>query len=272
VSIEFATVYIEGRALRLVCSGEGTPTVVIDQGQGLSIERSLSQTQSIGWAKVFLEIRTVTRVFMHDRAGLGGSDAASKPRTSLDMVNDLRLALRDARVPPPYILVGHSVGGLNVRVFANLYPDEVFGIVLVDAAHPDQVARFSAVLPPESSGESQVLQAFRRGPGPNASGEGIDLARCAEEVRGLRMLGAPLMVVSHSPRNLIPGIPPELSETLQGVWSELQADLLQLSADSTHIIATHAGHHIQLDEPQLVVDCILKMLSTARTAAKGALH
>jgi pimeloyl-ACP methyl ester carboxylesterase len=271
VTKEFTTIYIDGRALRVVCDGAGTPTVVIDQGQGLSIERSFSQGHPIGWAKVFSEIQSVTRVFMHDRAGLGGSDAASNARSSLDMVDDLRLALRDTQVSPPYILVGHSVGGFNVRVFANRYPDEVAGIVLVDAAHPDQVARFSEVLPPESGGESQVLRAFRRGPDPNASAEGIDLLRCAEQARDLRMLRTPLMVVSQSPRNLLPGLPRELSETLQHVWSELQTDLLGLSADSTHIIATHAGHHIQLDEPQLVIDCILKMLSKARTA-KAALH
>jgi pimeloyl-ACP methyl ester carboxylesterase len=270
---DFESIDAGGRNLRYICAGGGSPTVVVDQGQGLSIERSFSQPAAVGWAKVFSEVKKSTRVCMHDRAGLGLSDAASAPRTSFDMVKDLRTVLRQGDIGPPYVLVGHSIGGFNARLFASQYPDEVVGMVLVDSSHPDQTIRFTESLPAEAPGEIAILQGFRRWPEPSTSSEHLDLRASAEQARNASTLGVkPLIVLSQSPNSLRAlGVPSAISETIQTVWAQLQHSLLSLSRNSVQIVATHAGHNIQLDEPQLVIDAILNVVNQVRTT-KASIH
>jgi pimeloyl-ACP methyl ester carboxylesterase len=178
------------------------------------------------------------------------------------MVKDWRQLLRKANIPPPYVLVGHSIGGFNVRLFAGQNPNEVLGMVLVDSSHPNQWARFAEFLPVESPSEPPILRALRNGTHPSLTPEGIDIRASAEQVRTTHALGVkPLIVLTQSPYALRPpGIPPELSDKVRKVWAELQVDLLSLSANSSHVIASHAGHNIQLDEPQLVIDAILEVV------------
>lgn len=111
------------------CSGTGTPAVVFDAGIAAS---------SLTWSRVQPAIAELTRAFSYDRAGLAWSEAASSPRTMATLVGELRLLLRTADVPPPYILVGHSFGGLVIRAFAQAHPDEVAGLVFVDPLHPEE--------------------------------------------------------------------------------------------------------------------------------------
>jgi pimeloyl-ACP methyl ester carboxylesterase len=203
---------------------------------------------------------------MHDRAGLGSSDPVPGPRTSLEMVEDVRAVLDAAQIRPPYVLVGHSIGGFNVRVFAGRYPHEVVGMVLVDSSHPDQLTRLASVLPPEAPGESVPLRLLRHGPSAALSTEAIDFRACADEARGVMRIGLkPLVVVSQSPQALSPpGLPLPIWEKMRLVWSDLQSDLLRLSAMSTQVIATHAGHQIQFEEPELVVNAILNVVHDAQ--------
>ncbi len=265
---DFESFRIGGRTLRYICRGEGTPAVVIDQGSGISIEASFLRPVPLGWARVLRQIEKTTRIAMHDRAGLGWSSEPSKPRTSAEMARDLRSLLQHARIEPPYVLVGHSIGGFNVRLFASEHPHEVAGMVLVDSSHPEQWRRFSRILPRRSLRESAIVRRLRGWSDPAASAERIDFTMSAEQVRGARRLDdKPLVVLSHSAGALRPpGLPAELAERLEGVWRELQKDLLGLSGRSSHIVASHAGHHIELDEPQLVVDAILRVLREARVA------
>jgi pimeloyl-ACP methyl ester carboxylesterase len=248
--------------------------VVIDQGQGLSIERGFERSQPLGWTKVFKEIQRTARILMHDRAGLGSSDPPPGPRTGAQMVGDLRAVLHAAQLPPPYVLVGHSIGGLNVRLFAGTYPMEVAGVVLVDSSHPDHFKRFASTLPPETADEALPLKALRRGPGAVFSGEAIDFHACAEEARGIASIGEkPLVVVSQSRHALAPpGIPLAVWEKMQAIWSELQGDLVGLSSLGTHVVAKHAGHHIQLEEPELVVDAISSVVRDVQGASKRTRH
>jgi|SRR5450631_541038 len=214
----FGTIAAGERGLRYVCKVEGSPTVVVDQGQGLSIERSFERSVVIGWAKVFTEIQKSTRIIMHDRAGLGSSDQASPPRTCIEMVDDLRTVLLQARVRPPYILVGHSIGGFNARVFASRYLQKVVGMVLVDSSHPDQLARLASILPPEpESAEAAPLRALRYGPDSTLGLEAIDFRACAMQARDVTSIGLkPLVVVSQSPRALgPPGIPLSVWESMR---------------------------------------------------------
>ncbi len=269
MSTAFKSAHFHSRDVRYVSEGDGTPAVVVDQGQGLSIERSFERASPVGWAKVFKEIQKSTRVVMHDRAGLGSSDPAPGPRTSDVMVEDLRAVLTAARVPPPYVLVGHSVGGFNVRLFAGKYPGEVAGMVLVDSSHPEQLTKFASILPLEVPNEAMPLKVLRRGPDATLSSEAIDFRACAAQARGITTIGVkPLVVVSQSPNALAPpGIPLPVWEKMRIIWSGLQSDLLGLSALATQLIATHAGHQVQLEEPDLVIDAILRVVRDARAGA-----
>lgn len=270
MSNEFSSTHLHGRDVRYACEGEGTPAVVIDQGQGLSIERSFERSSPIGWARVFKEVQRSTRIVMHDRAGLGSSDPAPGPRTSVEMVEDLRAVLTAARARPPYVLVGHSVGGFNVRLFAGKYPEEVAGMVLVDSSHPDQLTRIAGILPAEAPDEAMLLKLLRRGPDAALATEAIDFKACADQARAIKTIGAkPLVVISQSPNALgPPGIPLSTWEKIRITWGGLQTDLLGLSVVGTHLIATHAGHQVQFEEPDLVINAILSVVRDARAVPR----
>jgi pimeloyl-ACP methyl ester carboxylesterase len=119
---------VGGRTLNLYCSGQGTPTVILENG-GNSPGYSLLVQQS--------KMAAFTRTCWYDRAGVGWSDPPSSPRTSASVVSDLHESLQLAGVPPPYVMVGGSVGGEYVRIYTARYPSDVAGLVLVDSATPD---------------------------------------------------------------------------------------------------------------------------------------
>jgi pimeloyl-ACP methyl ester carboxylesterase len=135
-----AKLNIGDRQIFYTCAGSGTPTVVFESGLG-----DTSET----WSQIQPIIAEYTQVFSYDRAGLGQSDPVSKPRTCQDMVDDLKLLLTGAYISPPYILVGHSFGGMLVRLFASQNPEDVAGMVLVDSTHEDRTAGFEKVLSEE---------------------------------------------------------------------------------------------------------------------------
>ena len=122
--------------LHLIRKGTGAPTVVLDAGlAGFSLD----------WGLVYPAVARFTTVCAYDRAGYGWSERGPAPRTSERIVDELRALLQTAGVEPPYVLAGHSFGGYNVRLFADRYPDEVAGMVLVDVSHEDTHDR----MPPE---------------------------------------------------------------------------------------------------------------------------
>lgn len=126
------SVDIGGYRLNIYCSGEGSPTVVFDAGAGGA---------GYSWSEIQTAVARRTRACWFDRAGLGWSDAGPYPRTAAKMSEELHTLLQHAGVPGPYVLVGHSLGGLNARVYTGLYPGEVAGAVLVDASHEDEPRR-----------------------------------------------------------------------------------------------------------------------------------
>ena len=132
---------VQAGALRLniECSGHGVPTVILDSGMGVP---------AVGWAMVQPEVAKFARVCSYDRAGYGWSETGPKPRTSLQIAKELGALLEASGEKGPYILVGHSFGGYNVRLFTSLYPADVVGVVLVDAEHGDEEKRIDQLLPP----------------------------------------------------------------------------------------------------------------------------
>lgn len=135
-----------GRRLNIYCRGSGAPTVVFDAGLGESTST---------WGLVQPAIAVKTRTCSYDRAGLGFSDPATRPGTTLNIADDLHRLLQAAHIAPPYILVGHSSAGMNVRVFADRYPKEVVGLVLIDPSHEDQSQREWKIGPPNWNGYAE---------------------------------------------------------------------------------------------------------------------
>ncbi|MEI9984886.1 MAG: alpha/beta hydrolase [Aliidongia sp.] len=122
-----------GRKLNLYCIGHGVPTVVFDADAG---------APGWDWLLVQPAIAKRTQSCVYDRAGLGFSDPSNRPGTSANAVEDLNALLAAAGLKPPFILVGEGYGGMNVQLYAYRYPTDVIGLVLVDAQHEDEVARF----------------------------------------------------------------------------------------------------------------------------------
>jgi pimeloyl-ACP methyl ester carboxylesterase len=119
-------------SLNLDCRGQGGPTVILDSGLGVP---------AVGWNSVETETAKFTHVCSYDRAGYAWSDATSASRTSAEIVKELHALLAAANEKGPFVLVGHSFGGYNVRVYNGQYPSDVVGMVLVDASHEDQLSR-----------------------------------------------------------------------------------------------------------------------------------
>jgi len=141
---------IGGYRLNILCTGIGTPAVILDSGLG---EPALS------WIGVQTGVERSTRVCSYDRAGYGHSDPGPQPRSSLQIATELHALLEKSQTPGPYVLVGHSFGGYNVRVYAGLYRDEVAGVVLVDSSHEDQ-GRFEPASARDQARGLQTLAPF----------------------------------------------------------------------------------------------------------------
>jgi pimeloyl-ACP methyl ester carboxylesterase len=136
--------------LNLDCSGSGTgPTVILDSGGGVP---------AFGWKFVQADVAKFAHVCSYDRAGYGWSSPGPKPRTSMQVVKELHALLAAAGEKPPYVLVGHSLGGYNIRVYAGQYPAEVAAMVLVDASHEDQLQRMPPALQAFSQKQLEQLK------------------------------------------------------------------------------------------------------------------
>jgi pimeloyl-ACP methyl ester carboxylesterase len=169
------------------------------------------------------------------------------------------LLLRNARISGPYVLVGHSLGGVHMRLFASQFPKDVAGMVLVDSSHEDQAARLSAsgyTPPPEPE------PAVERDP------DRTDMLASLKEVGEVHWRAdIPLVVLSHgrSISDAAPGITVEQSSRTEAVWLEMQRELATLSAKGRMVIAQRSGHFIQIDQPELVINAIRETVAAAST-------
>jgi pimeloyl-ACP methyl ester carboxylesterase len=197
-------------SLSIDCRGEGSPTVILDSGLGVP---------AVGWNPVQTEVAKFTRVCSYDRAGYGWSGASSAPRTSIQIVKELHALLEAANEKGPYILVGHSFGGYNVRVYNGQYPNDVAGMVLVDASHEDQNDRMTP-----------ALQAFMK--------------KSIEQLKWQKML-APLLIrfgiVRFSQRNQgeAPGVSKEFGKEM--LYLAMQPKFIEASASELGSFAESAN-------------------------------
>lgn len=231
------SVDIGGRNLNLYCSGEGSPTVIFESGAGAS---------GYTWLNIQSQVAKITRACWYDRAGHGWSDPGPQPRTSTAIAADLHALLTAAHVQPPYLLVGASFGGFPVRVFAGKYPNEVAGVVLVDATHEDQhepasmkapvnrlpasvhtvlcalvpaaynvgmirlIMKLSGPAPPPagmSSEQANTLQLLSQQPKTVAANEGCHWDESAAQARAAGTLGGRPLIVLTAGREFIPPDP-----------------------------------------------------------------
>jgi pimeloyl-ACP methyl ester carboxylesterase len=144
---------IGGRRIHMVVMGHdsGQPTVILEAGMA-------SFSSNYYWVQN--ELAASTRVVAYDRAGLGWSDPFSEPQDAYQSAHDLHAALQKSGIAGPYVIAGHSYGGLVVRAFTDLYPNEVVGMVLIDASHPDQWAHIPVSQDGKFNGWANILTAF----------------------------------------------------------------------------------------------------------------
>lgn len=282
-SMQGMLVHVGGRMAHVNCIGSGTPTVILDSGLGGT---------SLDWALVQPEVAKTTRVCSYDRAGYGWSDASPQSRTSLDIVRELHALLQAAHIPAPYVLVGHSFGGLNMQLFASLYPQETESLVLVDSMNAKQIAAFE-------SGAAHVITApqgrnfvlFSGAPVPpqlppslqpvarqlastqmariTVRRELADLRMSAREVTHAPPLpDVPLVVITRGKR-VWPMT--EQGNLMEKTWMELQDELAQRVPHAVHLIAESSGHYVQLEEPAVVINAIQVVVESARPS-KNAPH
>jgi pimeloyl-ACP methyl ester carboxylesterase len=271
---------VGGYRLHINCTGTGSPTVVIDAGLG-DWSASWSSWVQPGVAKT-------TRVCTYDRAGMGYSEPGSLPRNAQQFAKELHTLLQNAGIPGPYVLVGHSMGGLPVRVFAHAYATDVAGVVLIESMSPRQAKPSATTTPPSaaathSSGISVLTLAARIGlvrllAGPlgltsdmspdvqhaytafsvtprsfqTLQDEGTGMPESFMQASAVTTFGdVPLIVLSR-------GLDPDRD------WQAMQTELLHLSSHSQHMFADKSGHNIQLDQPEAAVAVIVQMVAQLR--------
>jgi pimeloyl-ACP methyl ester carboxylesterase len=234
---------VGGYALRVDCQGAGRPTVVMDAG----VDQSRSS-----WFMVPAQVAQFTRVCTYDRANIGDSDAAPRPRTSREMVEDLRRLTARARAEGPLVLVGHSFGALNVQLYASTYPEDVAGMVLVDGSGEDQPHYVASALVPEQRDAYLDHES-----GINL--EGVDVITSGRQVRARGALPlVPLVVLSADPQD--------------EHFRQVQVDLARRIPGGRHIIVPNASHFIQFDRPDVVTSAVREVVEEARrTSARARL-
>ncbi len=220
----------------------GEPTVVFDSGAGedhtpwqaRNVQQAIAQTHL-----------TVS----YDRAGLGQSDESNLPKTAVEQSKQLHALLQNSALPAPYLLVSHSLAGLNARVFADLYPDEVYGVVFVDSSHEGL-----------NEGEWQPITAADvSSSGEMSYEEFSETAQQAEDSRqGDKLRNRPITVLSatcHGPCQ------EGVSIVDESGWMEFQRDIATLSDNSVHTVAPPGSeHHLMTTQPQMVIDGICEIL------------
>src|SRR4051794_12805097 len=246
----------DGRTLYMEGVGSGSPTVVLEAGFG-------ADTHS--WQDVLPEVGRGARTCAYERAGTGNSVAPRGVRDARDEIADLRRLLARAGVQSPYVLVGHSYGGVLARVFAHLYPSETAGLVLIDTMGRDGRRRQLAIWPRSQAPE------IRRGLATTVM-EGVDLA--AGEAIASRVIslgGMPLAVITAGREDNFPRTPARLHRGLTRLWDAMQDELAALSGNSVHVVALASNHDVpssRSGQPSVVVRAVQAVVGAARSHAR----
>ena len=264
--------------MHIDCVGQGSPTVVLDTALG---------AMSASWVRVQQEVSGTTRVCAYDRAGMGWSQSGPEPRDAKQVAGELHALLEGAGIDGPYVLVGHSFGGLYMQTYAARNPEEVAGVALIESSHPEQFSR----LPEARNSYEQikllytvasllapigVVRLFNLSPAPpelphqqraqiaalNPSTRQVSTTaqefratpQSTAQARSLRSLGdKPLAVVS--------------AGTQSSGWLELQDDLATISPNSMHRVvkeATHTSVVYERSDAQATSAAIVEVVAAVR--------
>ncbi|MCG8617013.1 MAG: alpha/beta hydrolase [Desulfobacterales bacterium] len=279
---------VGGHRLHVHISGEGPLPVVFETGIGKPY---------LAWQGVLSEVGRFTRVIAYDRAGLGWSETGPRPRTSSTIVEELRRLLAATGIRGPYILVGHSFGGVNMQLFACRYPESVAGLVLVESSHNDQmerlytkpltkrikrIKRFGLRL----AAPLGLTRPFIHEPTPALTAvmrtlkhQYTFLDEVAAFPKSLDQLTAfspdfkdlPLTVISRNTSAATLSLRKDVPKRLM-VWAALQEDLARRSTHATLIFSGKNDHHIHVSQPDLIIDAVRQMVAQVQktSGATGA--
>lgn len=244
---------IGGRSLYLECTGEGSPTVVLEGGVVSD------------WAAVQPEVASQTRVCSYDRpdAPQSHSDPTSD-RTAQQVVDDLHALLEASGETGPYVLVGHSLGGIYVQLYAYQYPDEVAGLVLVDPTPEEFTPGLIALL------TSLGTPIPEEPPGP-VTIEQVTMEQMREARASGPLPAVPMVLLSH-------GVPPVAEERPPGwpveeeeaLFQRLHLEIVASVPGARHVIAEESTHDIQNEQPDLVIAAITDVVAAVRDPASWA--
>jgi len=246
-------VSIGGYSLYIACAGLGTPTTIMEAGLN---------NNHIDWFNIWPSVAQHTRVCIYDRAGTGQSENGPAPRTSEMIAEDLHALLQVANVSPPYLLVGHSLGGMHIRIYARMYPDQVYGMVLVDPTHEDIKSQLEEEMSPD---DWTILQSV-----PPDNTENVDIEACYAQARASRHFGSrPLSVLTATGiPTYCPGdlncVSSEGMATLIRVKTEKHAELAEMSTNNRHVLLDDSRHFVQTDRPDAIIKETLDVLNAAR--------
>lgn len=277
--------------LQMNCTGKGSPTVILESGLGDLLPE---------WQQVQAGVTTFTRVCSYDRAGYGDSDSGPMPRTSAQIATELHTALQSSGEEPPYLLVGHSFGGYNVRVFTGKYPNDVAGIVLVDSPQEDQYKILPAAWKTFSAA---LLQHYRKQAEMAPVFVGLGIARLelrsqggigkydylilqskylkaraselenmqssAEEARSAGGVASKPLIVLTSGKTLgatfITGLDEEGVAGFERIWvQDLQPRLVRLSMLGKQIVLPDTGHNIPAERPEAIIAAVREICVEAQ--------
>lgn len=271
---------VAGLRMHIDCRGTGSPTVILDSGLGGS---------SLDWVLVQDQIAQTTRVCSYDRAGMGWSDPGQGERTPSRLAGELHALLAAAGERGPYVLVGHSLAGKNVRMFAATFPAEVGGLVLVDARNELIDARMSTA---QSEGFDAALKGqatafavarsigLMRLAGPMLVGEPLVPSAVAQQMALLQSQPSAIdetsregfaraaddAVLARSDAGSLPMAVIAAGQNVDGLanWEEAQQAMSKLSSRGRYVLAEGSGHYVQLEQPQLVVEAVRQVVEAAR--------
>ena len=242
----------EGTRVHVRCVGQGDTTVVLIAGFG---------GDATGWVEVEPAITPHARVCSYDRPGTGSSDPATATATFSTQATDLHALLDTIGEPGPYVVVGHSFGGAEAVTFASLFADEVTGLVLVDASPTTWPAALCAVPDDGSEAAATVLGNCDGAFLPAGNSEHLDVAAAFAEVSEVVSLGSlPMAVVTATKRTLPAGLAEAEVARLTEAWNKGQQDWMALSTSAHLVSVDDTGHHIEIDQPGVVIDEITDLL------------